>query len=100
MLRKPPHNERPRVPIALENQEKILQRALTKIIWKVSPRSINDAKARFPGFRQRAVYFKTRQVIEKGALPLPIDIVMHESVSMLLSERDQTLQRCLLTRPV
>ncbi|KAJ6017750.1 hypothetical protein N7451_001129 [Penicillium sp. IBT 35674x] len=48
--------------------------------------SPDDPKSRFPGFRQRVVTYKAGQQVQKGAKPLPIDIVMHESVPMVLSD--------------
>ncbi|KAJ5678213.1 uncharacterized protein N7477_003846 [Penicillium maclennaniae] len=49
----------------------------------VSP---DNPKARFPGFYQRVTLFKKEQQVKPGARPLPIDIVMHESVPMILSD--------------
>lgn len=48
--------------------------------------SPDDPKARFPGFCQRTTIFKTKQRVQKGARPLPVDIVMHESMPMVLSD--------------
>ncbi|KAJ5745723.1 hypothetical protein N7520_010905 [Penicillium odoratum] len=48
--------------------------------------SPEDPKARFPGFRQRVNAFKAGQQIQKGAKALPVDLVMHESQSMVLSD--------------
>lgn len=48
--------------------------------------SPDNPKARFPGFHQRVTVFKTGQQVKPGARPLPIDIVMHESVPMILSD--------------
>ncbi|OJJ03447.1 hypothetical protein ASPVEDRAFT_63144 [Aspergillus versicolor CBS 583.65] len=48
--------------------------------------SPQNPKARFPGFRQGLTTFKAGQQVQKGAKPLPIDIVMHESVPMVLSD--------------
>lgn len=45
-----------------------------------------DPKARFPGFRQGLTVLKAGRQVHKGAKPLPIDIVMHESMSMVLSD--------------
>ncbi|OGM49917.1 hypothetical protein ABOM_001506 [Aspergillus bombycis] len=47
---------------------------------------LDDPKARFPGFRQRVVSYKAGQQVKDGAKPLPVDIVMHESVAMTLSD--------------
>ncbi|KAJ5809234.1 alpha/beta-hydrolase [Penicillium pulvis] len=48
--------------------------------------SPEDPKARFPGFRQGLTTYKAGQQVEKGAKPLPVDILMHESMPMLLSD--------------
>ncbi|PYH40383.1 alpha/beta-hydrolase [Aspergillus saccharolyticus JOP 1030-1] len=48
--------------------------------------SPEDPKARFPGFRQGLTTFKAGQQVEKGAKPLPVDILMHESMPMVLSD--------------
>lgn len=45
-----------------------------------------DPKARFPGFRQRITVFKAGQQVQKGAKRLPVDLVMHESVPVVLSD--------------
>lgn len=51
-----------------------------------SPLSPEDPKARFPGFRQGLTSFQAGQQVEKGAKPLPVDILMHESMPMVLSD--------------
>jgi uncharacterized protein len=71
---------------ALEAQRAITESAAKKIIWRKAL-TIHDAKARFPGFHQRTIHYKAGQQVESGALPLPIDLVMHESVPMLLSDK-------------
>ncbi|KAJ9255176.1 hypothetical protein DTO195F2_6392 [Paecilomyces variotii] len=43
-------------------------------------------KARFPGFRQGLTSFKAGEQVQKGARPLPTDILMHESIPMILSD--------------
>jgi hypothetical protein len=48
--------------------------------------SPDNPKARFPGFYQRVTVFRKGQQVKPGARPLPIDIVMHESVPMILSD--------------
>ncbi|KAJ5302554.1 hypothetical protein N7476_009353 [Penicillium atrosanguineum] len=48
--------------------------------------SPDNPKSRFPGFYQRVTVFKKGQQVKPGARPLPIDIVMHESVPMILSD--------------
>ncbi|KAL4801506.1 Alpha/Beta hydrolase protein [Aspergillus unguis] len=48
--------------------------------------SPDNPKARFPGFRQNVTLFKKGQQVKPGARPLPVDIVMHESVPMVLSD--------------
>lgn len=48
--------------------------------------SPDNPRARFPGFRQRVSVFKEGQQVKPGAKPLPVDIVMHESVPMVLSD--------------
>ncbi|KAJ5930380.1 hypothetical protein N7466_005873 [Penicillium verhagenii] len=48
--------------------------------------SPDEPKARFPGFRQRVVEYKAGQQVMEGAKPLPIDINMHESIPMVLSD--------------
>ncbi|KAL1617619.1 hypothetical protein SLS56_010884 [Neofusicoccum ribis] len=42
--------------------------------------------ARFPGFSQRINHYTAGTQIQKGALPLPVDLVMHESVPTTLSD--------------
>lgn len=64
-----------------ENKEKA--KGYIKFRHALSPQ---DPKARFPGFRQGLTTFKAGQQVQKGAKPLPIDLVMHESVPMLLSD--------------
>jgi len=53
--------------------------------WR-QPRSIHDPKARFPSFHQRRTHYKAGQSVKKGYMPLPCDMVMHESVPMTLSD--------------
>src|SRR4051794_8914025 len=53
--------------------------------WK-TPRSIKDPKARFHGFHQRKVFYKAGQAVNPGYMSLSVDIVMHESVPMTLSD--------------
>ncbi|KAK5086301.1 hypothetical protein LTR05_003469 [Lithohypha guttulata] len=53
--------------------------------WK-KPKSISDSKARFPGFHQRKTHYKTGQVVKAGYKALSIDVIMHESVPMKLSD--------------
>lgn len=48
--------------------------------------SPEHAKARFPGFQQRVAVFKAGQQVQKGAKALPVDLVMHESQPMVLSD--------------
>lgn len=48
--------------------------------------SIDAKKSRFPEFHQRKVNYKAGHQVESGALPLPTDIVMHESEAMSLSD--------------
>lgn len=43
-------------------------------------------KARFPGFRQGLTKFKAGQQVQNGAMPLPVDLTMHESVPMVLHD--------------
>jgi predicted acyl esterase len=43
-------------------------------------------KARFPGFRQGLKVFKAGERVQKRAKPLPVDLLMHESMSMVLSD--------------
>lgn len=51
--------------------------------------SPENPKARFPGFRQGLTLFKAGQQVRKGARPLPADLVMHESLPILLSDSTQ-----------
>lgn len=46
----------------------------------------NHQKARFPGFSQSINHYTAGTQIQKGALPLPVDLVMHESVPTTLSD--------------
>lgn len=74
-----------------EFQESIyLQQAAKKEALKLTPYrsalSLTDKKARFPGFRQRKVDYHAGQQLSSGALILPADLVMHESVPMVLSD--------------
>lgn len=48
--------------------------------------SPESPKARFPGFRQGLTKFKAGQQVQKGARPLPVDLLMHESMPMILSD--------------
>ncbi|GAB1211222.1 hypothetical protein ATERTT37_000335 [Aspergillus terreus] len=48
--------------------------------------SPENPKARFPGFRQGLKAFKAGQPVQKGAKPLQVDLLMHESMSMVLSD--------------
>lgn len=48
--------------------------------------SPENPRARFPGFHQRVTVFKKGQQVKPGARPLPVDLVMHESVPMVLSD--------------
>lgn len=48
--------------------------------------SPESPKARFPGFRQGTTTFEAGRQVQKGARPLPVDLVMHESMSMVLSD--------------
>lgn len=48
--------------------------------------SPTDSKARFPGFRQGVKLYNAGQQVVKGAKRLPVDLVMHESVPMVLSD--------------
>jgi predicted acyl esterase len=48
--------------------------------------SPDNPKSRFPGFHQRVTVFKKGQQVKPGAKLLPVDIVMHESMPMVLSD--------------
>ncbi|KAJ5588514.1 hypothetical protein N7537_011192 [Penicillium hordei] len=48
--------------------------------------SPDNPKARFTGFHQRITVFKNGQQVKPGARHLPVDIAMHESVPMILSD--------------
>lgn len=48
--------------------------------------SPENPKARFPGFRQGLKAFKAGQPVQKGAKPLQVDLLIHESMSMVLSD--------------
>lgn len=45
-----------------------------------------DPKARFSGFSQGLKTFKAGQQVQNGAKPLPADLLMHESIPMVLSD--------------
>lgn len=68
-----------------ETQKQIKSEAFKRSLFRplISPSS---KAARFPGFHQGVRTYKAGQQVEKGALPLPIDIVLHESVSMVLDD--------------
>lgn len=70
---------------SLAHSQQISAVAQGSTTWR-RPRSINDPKARFPGFHQRRTHYKAGQVVKKGYMPLPCDMVMHESVPMTLSD--------------
>jgi hypothetical protein len=48
--------------------------------------SLEHPKARFPGFRQGVTVLQAGQQVHKGAKPLPTDLIMHESLPMILSD--------------
>lgn len=70
---------------SMAHSEHLSSIAQKSTIWR-QPKSLKDPKARFPGFHQRKVHYKAGQVVKKGYMPLPCDLVMHESVPMNLSD--------------
>ena len=70
---------------SLTHSEHLSSQAQESVQWR-QPRSIKDPKARFPGFHQRTIHYKAGQVVKKGYMPLPCDLIMHESVLMTLSD--------------
>lgn len=67
-------------------RQKATKSEAQKLTAFCSARSLTDPKARFPGFRQRKVDYHAGQQLSSGALVLPSDFVMHESVPMVLSD--------------
>ena len=70
---------------SIRHSETISTIAQESITW-MNPLPITHRKARFPGFHQRKVNYKAGQVVKAGYMPLPTDLVMHESVPMELSD--------------
>jgi len=70
---------------AVEKQQALKVKAAESIIFR-KPLPLNNPKARFPGFYQRVVNYKAGQQLERDSLPLPTDLVMHESVPMVLRD--------------
>lgn len=70
---------------AVQLQREIKKEALKATTYR-DALALSNKKARFPGFHQRTVYYETGQQVEKGTLPLPIDIVLHESAPATLSD--------------
>lgn len=69
----------------LEECLAVRQKAKNYIQFR-SALSLDNPKARFPGFRQGVTVLKEGQQVQNGAKPLPVDIVMHESMPMVLSD--------------
>lgn len=71
--------------------ERVSAIAKEGITWK-QPRSLDDRRARFPGFHQRRVHYRAGQVVNKGGhAALVCDLVMHESVAARLPSDGTTL---------
>lgn len=68
---------------SLEVQRKVKVEALGKTLYR-PVRLISDKSARFSGFRQRLYNYEAGERLSSGALPLSIDIAIHESVPMVL----------------
>lgn len=69
----------------LEQQRSISRDAEKHIQW-TTPLPVGDPKARFPGFHQRIIQYHAGQQVDPGAMRLPSDLVMHESVTTILKD--------------
>ncbi|RYC79713.1 hypothetical protein BFJ63_vAg17400 [Fusarium oxysporum f. sp. narcissi] len=70
---------------SLQWQRRIRENASQLIRWR-DPLRLDNPKARFPGFRQRIVHYRKGQCVSHGTLPLPEDLVLHESSPMTLRD--------------
>ena len=63
-----------------------LKKKASKYVKYRQPLPLTAPKARFPGFHQRVTKYKAGQIIVSGALALPADLILHESVQMTLQD--------------